>query len=650
MKQIKLLKLEANNFKGAKYLNIEPNGNNISVYGDNGTGKTTIADAFFWLLFGKDSVGRSDFEIKTISLDGKPINFLDHSVYALLSVDGIEVELKKTLREKWVKQRGSLDREFKGHETDYFINGIPKSKNEYTAYIKGIADEDVFKLLTNPMYFNNTLDKKKRREMLFDMFGDVTDEDVLNSNLELFGELASELNKYSINELKSLVATNKRQIDKELQSVPNRIDELSRFIVDTGDKCVDNLRLELESVEASTKLKMDELAELKTATDNEPDEYCRKTKEEIKSLAFEKETYIENLKKDYFASGLKEQTLNNQVEHFKRQIQDNISLKDRCEKDIAERNADLDRLREEWQTVFNAKYSQNCTCPTCGQNLPQNQLDNIEKEFNATKANKLKQITDKAEVIKGIISRATEDIKTYDDNIKMLNEEIDRKNDELKNAMVNTARLQANISTVRNEYEKKMTAKINALSDYESSRKPAEATNLKRKALEDEISELKAKELAINKDMIAIESSNTFKARIAELEAEARKLSAEYERVEKLDYLIGEFTKVKSSMLEEKINSRFKLARFKLFEQQINGGIVETCEVTYNGVPYSVLNNAMRINCGIDINNAFCNHYGLCATMFIDNAESVTKIIDTECQQIRLYVSATDSKLRIEQE
>jgi hypothetical protein len=101
-------------------------------------------------------------------------------------------------------------------------------------------------------------------------------------------------------------------------------------------------------------------------------------------------------------------------------------------------------------------------------------------------------------------------------------------------------------------------------------------------------------------------------------------------------------------MLEGKINSKFHMARFKLFEVQVNGALAECCETTFNGVPYSNLNNGARLNIGLDIINTLAEHYGFSPPVWLDNAESVTDILPTKGQQIRLIVSAADKKLRVE--
>ncbi|WP_339063597.1 hypothetical protein [Tepidibacillus marianensis] len=143
--------------------------------------------------------------------------------------------------------------------------------------------------------------------------------------------------------------------------------------------------------------------------------------------------------------------------------------------------------------------------------------------------------------------------------------------------------------------------------------------------------------------------AKTIESRIQELKQQEKNLAAEYEQLEQELFLTEEFIRTKVNLLEEKINSKFKFARFKLFETQINGGLAEVCETTFNGVPYSSgLNNAARINVGLDIINTLSEHYGISAPIFIDNAEAVTSLNETKGQQICLVVSEKDKQLRIE--
>src|SRR5699024_4831771 len=231
MKTIKLLNLKLTNFKGIKSFELNANGEDMKVFGENATAKTTVFDSFVWLLFGKDSQNSTQFEIKTLR-DGKPVHKLNHEVEATLLVDGQELTLKKVYKEKWTKKRGSVTESFSGHTTDYYIDGVPSKKKEYEGKISEIVDEEVFKLLTNPAHLNEQLKWQDRRKTLLEIAGDVTDEEVIASN-ESLAKLTEIIGKRSIDDHKKVVTAKKKEINQELDRIPIRIDEIHRGLPDT---------------------------------------------------------------------------------------------------------------------------------------------------------------------------------------------------------------------------------------------------------------------------------------------------------------------------------------------------------------------------------------------------------------------------------
>ena len=147
---MRLIDLKLFNFKGIRSFELKSDGKDVSIMGDNGSGKTTLADAFMWLLFGKDSQNKTDFEIKTLGPDGEPEHGLEHTVEARLQLpNGKQLTLKKVFSEKWTKKRGSATAEFTGHTTDHYIDGVPVKKKEFDEQIAEIADEEIFRLLTD---------------------------------------------------------------------------------------------------------------------------------------------------------------------------------------------------------------------------------------------------------------------------------------------------------------------------------------------------------------------------------------------------------------------------------------------------------------------------------------------------------------------
>src|SRR5690625_398017 len=265
MKQIKLLNMKLSHFKGIKDLEIDFNGDDTRIYGDNGTGKTTVFDAFVWLLFNKDSQNKSDFQIKTMEND-EVIHNLNHEVAATLLVDGSELQLKKVFKEKWTKPKGKIDHVFGGHTTDYYINEVPcGTKKEYDETITDIIDESVFKLLTNPNEFNVNMHWKDRRNLLFEIAGDITDEDVIASDKDL-SKLLDVLNGRSIDDLKKVIAAKRKEINKKLEEIPTRIDEINRNKPDISGLNKTNIMSQLDKLSIDIEEKNNEINTIKLGT------------------------------------------------------------------------------------------------------------------------------------------------------------------------------------------------------------------------------------------------------------------------------------------------------------------------------------------------------------------------------------------------
>ena len=222
---MKLTKLEILNFKGLKSFELNLNGD-VVIRGDNATGKTTVFDSVCWLLFGKDSLDRADFEIKTLD-GGEPIHKVNHEVTGTFTLDeGGTVELKRVYREKYSSPRGG-EVTLTGHTTDYFVDGVPKKEKEYKEIVNSLVDESIFKLITNPLYFNETYSWQNRRKLLLEMCGDISDEDVIASRDELKA-LTDILSGHSVDDHRKVVASKKTAINKELDMLPVRIDEALR--------------------------------------------------------------------------------------------------------------------------------------------------------------------------------------------------------------------------------------------------------------------------------------------------------------------------------------------------------------------------------------------------------------------------------------
>ena len=651
---MRLLRLILRNFKGIREFTLDAQGENISVFGDNATGKTTIFDAFSWLLFDKDSANRKDFDIKTLTEDGQAIHGLDHEVEAVLLLDsGKELTLKKTYREKWTKKRGSAKAEFTGHTVDHFIDGVPVQKKEYDARIADIIDEETFKLLTNPKYFNEHLHWQKRRQILLEVCGDVSDAEVIASDKAL-ARLPEILGDRSLEDHRKIILARRTEINKELERIPVRIDEVERNLPNVDDITnPEALPNDIAKLRDELRKKQEELAQAKAGG-----QVAEKTRE-LRMI----EAQIMDLRNRHRQAldekvGEKRRELasvQSEIYKTKSEITTKNNLIGSYEYEINALEEKIQKLREKWyeENARTFEFNQSETCPTCGQPLPAEQIEAAREkalaDFNKAKAEKLEEIN-----AEGKRTKLLKDDKAG--NLSAIKYELEIAEKKLADLEQKEAALKAEIEAImQGEQPVESTPEYVRLQKQheelqEQIRQAQADVSTTVAAIQKEADEISGAIQALEQAKARFEARESGLKRIEELKAEERKLAAEYEDLERQLYLTEEFVRTKVRMLEDKINSKFRMARFKLFEVQVNGALAETAETMYNGVPYSNLNNGARINIGLDIINTLAEHYNFAPVVFIDNAESVTDILPTKGQQIRLIVSGADKKLRIELE
>lgn len=644
--QITIQWLSLTNFKGIRNLKVDFGKKITNISGGNATGKTTIFDAFTWLLFGKNSDDAKDFNIKTLDAFNQPIHKLSHEVEGLLTADGREIRFRKCYKEKWVKKRGAAEEEFTGHETEYYVDDVPLSQKEYQARVDFIMNETVAKMVTNPLYFN-LLKWQDRRSILESIIPAISNDEIAKGNSD-FIKLLTAMGDESFVNFKKKIAAQKNRIKDSLSSIPPRIDELQRskptpvdykamkVVIKQKEKAM--LAVEQE-IEDSSKAYDSEFAKilelqqhknkLQLELSNEESELSRKNKMIISQyeIMIEKLNYeIAECRKDEISSLAK-------INEVKRQSQE-----------INEAN---DKLRGEW-SLANARQliidEHALECPTCHQALPDEQRNNtvnkLTKNFNESKQNELNRISQIGKQNKAIIESNTtmiDDLNIRINKIKSTIEQhqidLSKTKDALNLARVNTLQESPRIDELK--------AAIKAIVVPKSPVVDVDSLKQKRNELRSSIRELN-QQLALEGELQRIES------RIKQLTTEEQMMAQELAELEKQEFLVSEFTKLKIDAIEKQINEKFSLVKFKMFEQQINGGETEICECMVNGVPFSDLNTASKINAGVDIINVLSAHYNVIAPIFIDNRESVNSIIETKSQLINLIVSK-ENNLKFEQ-
>lgn len=631
---MKLLKLNLQNFKGIRNSEFDFGGIDATIYGDNATGKTTVFDSLCWLLFGKDSLDRADFEIKTLE-NGEPIHKVNHEVEAeFLNDDGNSFTLRRVYREKYSSPRGG-DTKLTGHTTDYFINDVPVKEKEYKQYINDVIAEDVFKLITNPLYFNEQYSWQNRRKLLLEISGDIKDDEVINSRYELT-RLAELLNGRTVDEQRKIVAAKKTAINKELDMIPVRIDEALRNKADIAAS-ESKLTTDIETLNKSINELESQKATIingfsSTEKRSKIDEIGRQLKARQSEVLSVYSSEKQRKRGEYEALLTQLKIIESEHDRYTDRAYDLV-------KDIERENKRIETLQAEFDT-FNAQEFNKEACPTCGQPLPEDKQAELEAAFNSEKAAKLEEWQSLIESAKKLKANYEEQREVLIVKADGLTKEIEEKTKAYE--------------TKFKEYESYLEPNIEDDPDYKELKaelflleldEGEEADDKEVVRLDEEISSVKEKRAALETELNKYTLNADIQKRVIELENQQQKLAAEKNLLDETSFLIDEFVKAKVDMLEENINSHFEYARFKMFNVLVNGNIEECCETTYKGVPYRSMNNAARMNVGLDIINSLTKFYNVTAPVFIDNAEAVTDFIKCNSQTIKLVVDADFKEL-----
>ncbi|WP_455237630.1 AAA family ATPase [Veillonella sp.] len=633
---MKLLKLSLTNFKSIRQSSFEFDGENKIIFGDNATGKTTVFDSMCWLLFGKDSLDRSDFEIKTL-VNGEPIHKVNHEVEGeFINDDGTQFTLKRVYREKYSNPRGG-DTKLTGHTTDYFINDVPVKEKEYKAYINNLISDDVFKLITNPLYFNEQYSWQNRRKLLLEMCGNVDDETVIRNHGEL-RKLLSILNGRTVEEHKKIVAAKKTAINKELDMIPVRIDEAIRNKPEVqSDK--EKLKADIETFNTGINQLEEEAAVIKNG--------LKET--EVKSKIRNIKRTIDERRNQVLSDYDKEKTrLRGEYELALKKLKCIEQERDRLVdhnyetgKDIERENKRIEKLKEEFNT-FNAQEFNDVNCPTCGQPYPDAKREILKEAFNMQKATNLEEwqkLIDSAENMKRSYIEQEEIVAVKIDGLTNQVEEQQQDYERKFKAYEGLEQPDINKDSVYMDLQAQLFLLESELDDTD--------TTNSYEAINKDIEEMKSKRTQLVDELNKHELIETIDERVKELERKQQQLANDKNELDEAMFLMDEFIKAKVDMLEQSINSHFEYARFKMFNVLVNGNIEECCETTYKGVPYRSMNNAARMNVGLDIINALTKYFKVDAPVFIDNAEAVTSFIPCHSQVIQLFVDATFTELTV---
>lgn len=640
MKKVKILSMCLENFKCHSHIQLDFNGKSASLYGNNAVGKTTIYDALTWLLFGKDSKGNGEKNIDIKPLDASG-NVKDHeaitSVEAVLQVDDLTMSIRRTLREIWSSKRGSLELTYDGNTSDYFIDGVPCKKFEYDRRIGEVVGEEIFRVLTSITYFSAEMDWKNRRKLLFEISGAMSEKTIMQSE-ERFLPLLDACGNLSCEDLKKKVSAERKGYLSVRDENPAKIAALQEVERELAGLDFAAAREETAALEAKKESVLAQISALQNESaiaEQEKELYAVRAK--IADLERENQAFMAEQKAGF--PNL------NALEAQKRALEAELSanIREIAEKQNAISGAErsVEDARRRWINVQGEVF-EGGKCPTCGQDLPMEQLAAANERFEAWKKDRLEEIERTANSEKAMILRLQERVDTLDQRNVQIEADIDEIAAQVKAV--------PQIVPMEDYAERKK-----ALCDREDEiHRQIVKIKSDSRAVEAQLrASLQEINAAIATQQITVGKEDTLRSvreKIARLREESAAASAHMEKLDKLLWLIEDFTRYKMRFVEDTINSLFRIARFRLFREQANGGVEERCDVVYNGIPYASLNNGAKINVGIDIINTLSNYYGVQVPLFIDNAESVTRLEYSDTQVIRLVVSEQDTELRCEYE
>ena len=670
MKTIRINKLTLVNFKGVRSAEVDFGESMMTtISGRNGTGKSTIRDAFLWLLFDKNAAGEKDFGIKTKDADGNVIPNIPHEVSGELSVNRKTAKLRKCLTEKWVKKSGEVEKVFSGNVTEYYINDVPKKKSEYDAFIADICDETTFRAITSPTYLVS-LPKDKLRAFLFDMVDELSDYEIAGDDSDL-NKLLDMLSGKSLDDLRRQIAAEKLAIKKEMTDIPARIDELERTKPEEQDWKA--LESELAAKRAAIASVDDRMTAGRDASEARRQTIKNKEKERdalvSKRMEVKRRIYAEAMgrydeaRKNHDEAGKNAETVKFHIEIKERDIKNQQVEIASCEKTIADINESLNKLRDEWHEIQSRKFvfdNSEGVCPVCGNQLKTEDIEakkaDMEAKFNERKAQELdanaregKRLSERKKQIEAAMDTCKKEIEASKNMLEKFADEYHR----IKSSPEYTMKLPEvpNVDKIAEqdaEYRalsdqiESVTKEIDEMFNADTTSVDMDALRAERMKYERETSDIAG--IIKDKDTIA-----RIDARISELNARQRVLSQELAGKEQVECWMDRFSKRKVDMTEANINAKFSIVKWRMYNQLINGGEEPTCVATINGADYKDANSASKINAGIDIINAVSAHYGVYAPVFLDNAESVNELLPCKSQVVRLMVT-TEYKLTVTRE
>lgn len=646
MKTIILKSLTLINFRGEQNRTTEFDAKETSIMGDNGLGKSRHFDAFMWLLFGKDANDRKDYEIKT-RVNGEQLRHVNCEVSGTLVVDGDTIKLRRAFVEDWVKPRGQMEQVFKGHHTECAVNDVPMNVTEYKNNIKAIVDDGLFKMITNPLFFAS-MPWQKQREQLFALAGTITVEEIAQDN-EKYQALLAKLTGKDMEGYRKEIVAKKKKAKAQLDQIQPRIDQTQRLMpVEKDWSVIESEIVELDAKIAEVDRQLQDKSEaIRIAYQSEQDKKAKcthivakqsnvlfKARQEANEIAYKANAARRE-------AALKADEANTAVSSAKRKVDVLESELQTYQSKRKEYTDKMEELRKAWHEQNARTYNGETICPHCGQELPESMKADAEKKFNDTIKAEKDKINVKGKEYKGFVAKVDEGVAETEKALQKAKEAYQTAQSEAKAAADNLAKMGEEVKAkeVNPEDVPEWVSLNNELVAIRATISTDTTSVVDNSELNEQKRTLTAERDAKKRDLSERDTIAKHKKAIEELEKEGKKLAQEVASYEKEEFVMDEFTKTKINECEKRINRMFEHVTFKLYDYTLENNPVETCVPLVNGVPFFVANTAAKVNAGLDIINALCKFYNVCAPIFIDGRESVNTLVPTASQIINLVVS-----------
>jgi DNA repair exonuclease SbcCD ATPase subunit len=639
MKQIKLLNMAVENFKGIKSFEVNFNDGVTTIAGPNEAGKTTTADAFFWCLFGKNSEFDSKFGIKPLDADNNEIHNLTTAVKVTLDVDGTVKTFARKMEEKWGRKRGDTEDTLIGHEYSYEVDSAQVKAGEYAAEVDILCNEDDFKILSSSSYFNEKMHWQDRRALLSALVDGTTIEIV--SEKRKYKAIVDDVVRYGYGKTLAMYQGQLRDLNKQGDAFQARIDEQSRNILSAD---TDTARLEQERTEI--KQQIDKLR--KQATPSETAEAAR-LRSELKIVQTQLDKALDEA---YQTQEAKREAVNNlaelsiKIDEAKGQIK---SIREQIENKQKERESLISDIRGKLRDNYlelKAQTFDETTCPVCGQELPPDQLAEKREKWAEDRESRMGQITKTVAQNRELADQLLSDSEKLQSQLTSISQLPWAK--QLEDAQAEVEKANAAF-TVADNRVKELQGKRKAIQQQIET----ETQTDDQPDVTDQINHLQEAFDQISKQLAAWDQSEKAKARVQELAEEKAKAGQLRIEVEGKIDLLNELQLDYINTIDADINKLFgKNVKVKLFNGQLNGGFKETCEVLVKSkegalVPYGDANTAGQINAGLEVVRAISRLKGIQLPVWVDHAESVGSITETGAQQVHLKFVKTYRELTV---